>query len=83
MRSTRLTAAAAAGSSSRSGASSEFSEYSAIRSKLRGLVDQFEQFGAGLLLGRIDVLIALDDIDINGQLVGMGVKGAVALGDRG
>jgi len=71
MRSTRLTAAAAAGSSSRSGASSEFSEYRAIRSKLRGLVHQLEQFDAALLFGRIDVLIAVGDIQINRQFFAM------------
>jgi hypothetical protein len=29
-------------------------------------MDQFEQFRAGLLLGRVNVLITLYDVDING-----------------
>jgi len=38
--------------------------------KHRGsLVDQFEQFRSGLLFGGIYVLVALDDVDIDGELV--------------
>ena len=66
----RVTAAAAAGSSCRSGGSSEFSKYSATRWKAgRRAVHQLEQFGAGLLLGGVDVLVAIDDIQIDRQLV--------------
>ena len=51
-----------------SGASSEFSKYSATRWKVGGrAVHQLEQLRAGLLLGRIDVLVALHDIEIDRQ----------------
>ena len=32
---------------------------------------EFEQLGAGLLFGRVDVLIALDDIDVDGELTSL------------
>ena len=47
----------------------------------RGLVHQFEQLGAGLLLGGINVLIAVDDIQIDGQLLGARRESPIPLGD--
>ncbi len=65
----RSTTAPAAGSSARSLRSSEFSKYSATRGKaLRGQMHQLKELRAGLLLGRVDVLIALDHVDVDGQL---------------
>ena len=49
------------------------------REGLRGEMDQLEQLGAGLLLGGVDVLIALDDVDVDGELVGARAMGDVAL----
>ena len=44
-------------------------------------MDQFEQFRAGLLLGRINVLVALDHVDVDRQLVGMCRERLVLRGD--
>jgi len=41
-------------------------------------VDQLEQFRSGLLFGGIDVLVAVDDIDIDGQVAGMLRDGLIA-----
>ncbi len=42
---------------------------------------QLEQFGAGLLLGGIDVLVALHDVDVDRQLAGMRGERLIARGD--
>ncbi len=60
----------------------EFSKYSATCGKsLRGHVHQLEQFGSGLLFGRIDVLVALDDVDVDGQVIGVLRERLVTRGD--
>ena len=42
---------------------------------------QLKQFGAGLLLGGIDVLIAVDHVDVDGELVGAVGERLIASGD--
>ena len=44
-------------------------------------MDQFEEFGSGLLLGRIDILIAVHDVDIDRQFFRVRREGPVAFGD--
>src|ERR1019366_7699869 len=46
-------------------------------------VQQLEQLGAGLLFGGVNVLVAIYDIHVDGELVGMRGQGAIALGDGG
>ena len=69
-------------SSGRSGAKNRVFEIQRhARKRRRGHVDQLEQFRAGLLLGGIDVLIALDDVDVDRQLVLRGRQRAIARRD--
>ena len=44
-------------------------------------MDQFEQFGAGLLFGGIDILITIDDVDVDGEFLGVRRQRLVALCD--
>ena len=68
--STRLTTAAAAGSNGNIGGGNGVLEVQRhARERRRRQVHQLEQLGPGLLLGRIDVLISLDDVDVDGQSV--------------
>lgn len=46
-----------------------------------GDVDELEEFDAGLLFGGIDVLVAIDDVDVDGEFVL--VRGDVFFGDLG
>ena len=65
--------APAAGSRRRSGARIEFSKYRATRGNaVRRQMHQFEQFRPRLLLGGVDVLIAVDDVDVDGELARRG-----------
>ena len=44
---------------------------------------EFEELGAGLLLGRIDILIAVDDVDVDGELRSVRGERSVLFGDLG
>ena len=60
----------------------EFSKYKRdLWKSLRGHMDQLEQFRSGLLFRGIDILIALDDVDVDGQVIGMRRQRLVARGD--
>ena len=42
---------------------------------------QLEQFRAGLLLGGVNILVAVDDIQVDGQPFAVRRQGPVAFGD--
>ena len=71
------------GSSFRSGGSSEFSKYE--RHPLRSWpppVHQLEQLRSGLLLGGVNILVSIDDIQIDSQFLAMRRQRPVPLGNR-
>src|SRR4051812_39522632 len=45
-----------------------------------GLVDQLEELGAGLLSGRVDVLVTLDDVEVDGEAIAAFGQRTVTLG---
>ena len=81
-RSARWTDAAADGSSGRSGAQNRvFEIHRHARKRRSGDVHQLEQLRAGLLLGGIDVLIALDDVDVDREFFRARRQRLIARGD--
>src|SRR6185369_11377484 len=52
------------------------------RETVRGRMYELKQFRGNLFFGGVNVLVALHDVDVDGELVGARRQGAVAFRDR-